>query len=117
MKRLTLKRKKQSKVLKKDEWHVNVGEVTQHELLTLVSKIHHHTCPELEQLLREAENASKGETLRQAWKQDVEDRAAFEQDQRTNGEISWYTCTCTLQKTHLTCVNYLILQLVEAGGT
>ena len=89
MKRLTLKRKKQLKlsmVLKKDEWHVNVGEVTQHELLALVSKIHHHTRPELEQLLREAENAGQGETLRQAWKQDVEDRAAFEQDQRRNGE-------------------------------
>lgn len=55
-----------SKALKKDGWNVNVGEVTQDELLTLVSKIQHQARPEVEKLLREADNAGQGETLRQA---------------------------------------------------
>ena len=88
-KRLTLKRTKQlklSKALKKDGWNVNIGEVTHDKLLSLVSKIHYQTRSELEKLLREADNAGQGETLRQTWKQDVEDRLAFERDQRKNGE-------------------------------
>lgn len=91
MKRLTLKRKKQlklNKMSKKNRWNVNVDDVTQKELLALVSTIQHQTEPELEKLLREADNAGQGETLRRAWKQDVEDRAAFEEDQRRNGESS-----------------------------
>lgn len=73
---------------KKNRWNVNVDDVTQKELLALVSTIQHQTEPELEKLLREADNAGQGETLRRAWKQDVEDRAAFEEDQRRNGESS-----------------------------
>ena len=46
----------------------------------------HQTQSELEKLLRESDNAGQGETLRQTWKQDVEDRLAFERDQRKNGE-------------------------------
>ena len=72
--------------MKKDEWSVNVNDVTQDELLTLVTKIQHQAHPELEKLLREAENAGHGESLRQAWKQDVEDRVVFEEDQRRNSK-------------------------------
>ena len=88
-KRITLKRRKQqnlSKSLKMNEWNVNVGKVTHDELLTLVSKIQHQTRSELENLLREADSRGQGETLRQVWKQDVEDRLAYERDQRKNGE-------------------------------
>ena len=107
MKRLTRKRKKQlklSKALKKDGWNVNVGEVTQDELLALVSKIQHQTRPELEKLLREADNAGQGETLRQAWKQDVEDRVAFEQDQRRNGENKTIMLTFINAQVYIACI-------------
>lgn len=57
---MTLKRKKQLK-LTKDEWNVNVGKVTQDELLSLVSKIQHQASPELEKVLRKAGNAGQRE--------------------------------------------------------
>ncbi len=63
--------------------HVDVDGITHDELLTLTSQIHHKTRAELEGLLLEADRAGKGEVLRQAWKQDVEDRAAF---QKGNGK-------------------------------
>ena len=74
-----------SKALNKDGWNMSVSEVTHDELITLVSKIQNQTHSELEKLLREADDAGHGETLRQTWKQDVEDRLAFERDQRKNG--------------------------------
>ena len=56
---------------------MNVGEVNQ-----MHSKIHHQTRLELGNLLKEADNAGQRETLKQACKQDVEDRATFERDQK-----------------------------------
>ena len=61
---MTLKQKKQlklTKVIEKDEWNVNVGKVTQDELLSLVSKIQHQACPELEKVPRKADNAGQRE--------------------------------------------------------
>ena len=66
-------------------FNMNVGEATHSELVALVSKIQQQSHSELEKLLSEADRAGQGETLRQKWKQDVEDRLAFQKDQSRNG--------------------------------
>ena len=60
--------------------------MTHDELLTLTSQIHHKSRAALKGLLLEADRAGKGAVLREAWKQDVEDRAAFQKDQKSNGK-------------------------------
>ena len=66
-------------------YDVNVDDLTYHELLTLTSQINYKSRSELENLLYEAERAGKGDVLKETWKQDVEDRIAFQRDQRKNG--------------------------------
>ena len=66
-------------------YDVNVDDLTHHELLTLTSQINYKSRSELENLLYEAERAGKGDVLKETWKQDVEDRIAFQRDQRKNG--------------------------------
>ena len=64
---------------------MNVGEVSNEELLAVVSHIHHKSRSDLERLLAEADKVGKGDILREKWKQDVEDRIMFDRDQRKNG--------------------------------
>ena len=66
-------------------YDVNVDDLTHHELLTSTSQINYKSRSELENLLYEAERAGKGDVLKETWKQDVEDRIAFQRDQRKNG--------------------------------
>ena len=69
---------------------------THDELLTLTSQIHHKFRAELEDLLLKADRTSKGDVPRAAWMQDVEDRAAFQKDQKSNDKykagIDHLTC-------------------------
>lgn len=71
-------------------YDVDIDGITHDELLTLTSQIHHKSKVALEGLLLEADRAGKGDVLRGAWKQDVEDRAAFQKDQKSNGK-----CGCS----------------------
>lgn len=66
-------------------YEVDIDSIT-HELLTLTSQIHRMSRAEVEDLLFEADRAGKGDVLRAAWKQDVEDRATFQKDQKSNGK-------------------------------
>ena len=70
-------------------YDVNLDDITHDELLTLTSQIHHKSRSDLEAILDEAERAGKGDVLRETWKQDVEDRAAFQKDQNKNGELNY----------------------------
>ena len=84
-KRLKLARKRKfkiSKAVQQSSLNVNVSDVTHNELLTLVSRIQHQSRTELKKLLQEADREGQGEHLRSTWKQDVEDRVAFQRDQR-----------------------------------
>lgn len=67
-------------------YDVDIDSLTHDELLTLTSQIHQKSRAELEDLLFEADRAGKGDVLRAAWKQDVEDRATFQKDQKSNGK-------------------------------
>lgn len=73
-------------------YDVDIDGITHDELLTLTSQIHHKSKAALEGLglLLEADRAGKGDVLRGAWKQDVEGRAAFQKDQKSNGK-----CGCS----------------------
>lgn len=67
-------------------YDVDIDSLTHDELLTLTSQIHQKSRAELEDLLFEADRAGKRDVLRAAWKQDVEDRATFQKDQKSNGK-------------------------------
>ena len=70
-------------------YDVNVDDLTHHELLTLTSQINYKSRSELENLLYEAERPGKGDVLKkETWRQDVEDRIAFQRDQRNNGQLT-----------------------------
>ena len=79
--KLQLKVKSSQKLLE-----TSVNNVTHGELIELVSKIQRTSKDQLERLMAEADAAGKGDLLREAWKQDVEDRRAFDKDQHGNGE-------------------------------
>ena len=86
-KRLKIARKrkfKNSRELQQNSFDVNVSDITHNELITLVSRIQHQSSNELQNLLQEADRKGQGEHLRSIWKQDVEDRVAFQKDQRKN---------------------------------
>lgn len=49
-------------------------------------------CPEqLEKIFSEADAQGRGEIVRRLWKHDVDDRVAFDKDQRKNGNNYSYT--------------------------
>lgn len=79
-------KKDSSKAQVLQQYDVNVNEATNEELLTIVSTIQQHTKKELEQMLSEADQAGKGDTLRAVWRQDVMERLSFDRDQQRNGE-------------------------------
>lgn len=66
---------------------MNVGESSNEEMLAIVAHIHHKSRSELDTLLAEADKVGKGDILREKWKQDVEDRIAFDRDQKQNGTL------------------------------
>ena len=66
-------------------YNVDVNDATQQELLALTSKICGQSRKELEKLMAEAQRHGREEQLRNIWKQDVEDRIAFNKDQKQNG--------------------------------
>lgn len=68
------------------EYDVNVEDTTHKELLTLTSQMCHKSKTELQKLLTEAEKSRKGDLLIETWKQDVEERVAFQKDQKKNGK-------------------------------
>ena len=69
-------------------YDVNVDDITNEELLALTSQISSKSQSELEKLLAEvAEKSGKDSILRDLWKQDVEERKAFQKDQKRNGMI------------------------------
>lgn len=80
----------QHKFCQHKKYDINVGKATHDELLAVVSHIQHKSKKELEALLCEADSAGKGNILRQKWKQDVEERVAFNKDQLNSGKSS--TC-------------------------
>ena len=59
--------------------------MTHEQLLTLTSQIHQNSKAELEVLLHESEAQGKGDLLKEAWKQDVKERAEFNKDQTKSG--------------------------------
>lgn len=65
---------------------MDIDNIIHDELLMLTSQIQHKSREELESLLLEADRVGKGDVLREAWKQDVENRAAFQKDQKSNGK-------------------------------
>ncbi len=73
------------------KYDINVGEATHDELLAGVSHIQQKSKKELEALLLEADSVGKGDILRQKWKQDVEERMAFQKDQQHNGNQCIHT--------------------------
>ena len=88
-KRLTHARRKRfhlSTAVHKNSFDVDVGDATHDELMALVSKIQHQSCSEVEKLLQGADREGQGENLRRTWRQDIEDRLAFQKDQRKNGK-------------------------------
>ena len=68
-----------------DIYDVNVDDATNEELLTLTSQICCKFKFELQTLLAEAEKSGKDSLLKETWKQDVEERLAFNKDQKKNG--------------------------------
>ena len=68
-----------------DIYDVNVDDATNEELLTLTSQICCKSKVELQTLLAEAEKSGKDSLLKETWKQDVEERLAFNKDQKKNG--------------------------------
>ena len=94
-KRLKIARKrkfKTSRKLQENSFDVNVRDTTHNELITLVSRIQHQSLNELQKLLQEADRKGQGEHLRSIWKQDVEDRVAFQKDQRKNRMYMYMYC-------------------------
>ena len=82
-KRLTHARRKRfhlSMAVHKNSFNVNVGDATHDELTALV-----RSRSEVEKVLQEADREGQGENLRRTWRQDVEERLAFQKDQRKNG--------------------------------
>ena len=77
---------KQFKKLRYQQYDVDVNDSTNAELVSIVSCIHDKSKADLEALLAEANARGKGDLLRAAWKQDVLDRKAFQEDQRQNGK-------------------------------
>lgn len=63
----------------------SVNYSTHCELIELVSKIQRTSKEQLQTVMAEADAVGKGDMLREAWKQDVEERIAFDKDQRRNG--------------------------------
>ena len=82
--RQELKSKKR-KVQNYEQYNVNVGELSNEELLAIVTHIHHKSKADLSSLLTEADKVGKGDILREKWRQDVEDRLSFDRDQQKNG--------------------------------
>ena len=74
------------KLEKYRQYDISVGEATHGELLELVSAIQRKSTGELEALLAEADRVGKGDTVRQKWRQDVEEHLAFHKDQRQNSK-------------------------------
>ena len=66
-------------------YDVNVDDVTNDELLVLTSQIYSKSHSELDKLFAEAAKSGKDSILRDKWKQDVEERKAFQKDQKRNG--------------------------------
>ena len=81
------RRAMKKKIDKYLQYDVSVAESTHDELLQIVSQIQHRSKQELETVLAEADKAGKGDLLRMKWKQDVEERVAFERDQQTNSKL------------------------------
>ena len=79
--------KKQLKGLRYQQYDVDMNDVTNDELLTIMSTIQDKSKDDLEALLAEATACGKGDLLRAAWKQDVLDRKAFKRDQTQNGKL------------------------------
>ncbi len=98
------RRKLQS--LKYRKYDVNPNDATHSELLRLVAEIQHSSPEKLEELLTEADRAGKGDILRNKWKQDVEERLAFEKDQQRNGKAyPLYSYSCAVDvSVYLSCV-------------
>ena len=67
------------------EYDVNVDDVTNDELLVLTSQNSPKSHSELDKLFAEAAKSGKDSILRDKWKQDVEERKAFQKDQKRNG--------------------------------
>ena len=71
------RRSSQKIAIEKPFFDINVDENTHTELMTLVSKIPHQSHSEVEKILIEADRVDQGDTLRQAWKQDVEEWLSY----------------------------------------
>ena len=64
------------------KYDINVGTATQNELIELVAHISRTSKSELQKVLAEADRVGKGR------KQDVDERIAFDRDQKRNGEVN-----------------------------
>lgn len=73
------------------KYDINVGTATQNELIELVAHISRTSNIELQKVLAEADRAGKGDVLRMKWKQDVDERIAFDRDQKRNGKVNELT--------------------------
>ena len=66
-------------------YDIDLNNATNEEMITLTSQISKKSVSELTKLFTEAERAGKADLLKQTWKQDVEDRIKFFEDQKKNG--------------------------------
>ena len=64
-----------------------LNDESHYELLTLVSSIQKKSEKDLQKILQEADQAGKGEVLRQCWRQDVQERQQYTRDQKRNGKL------------------------------
>ena len=84
--RITINRLKQ-RIPQLQTCNVMLNDESHYELLTLVSSIQKKSEKDLQKILQEADQAGKGEVLRQCWRQDVQERQQYTRDQKRNGKL------------------------------
>ena len=84
--RITINRLKQ-RIPQLQTCNVMLNDESHYELLTLVSSIQKKSEKDLQKILQEADQAGKGEVLRQCWRQDVQERQQYTMDQKRNGKL------------------------------
>jgi len=69
-----------------------------------VAHIEDKSNTDLKALLAEADSKGKGDILRKAWREDIEDRKAFQRDQKQNGQM--LSVIIIVKDLLLTCYRY-----------